>query len=106
MTLQHVAEKLDMVFQQLHKYEAGLVRVSAGMLISLAEIFECEVADLIPPLLRGVKPLDVDARLDILKKEIVNLVLASNSESTLIALKTLLERSISHEPEVVAQNAK
>ncbi len=105
LTLQAVADRFGIAFQQLHKYEAGLVRVSAGMLVTFAEIFECEVADLIPPQLRGNKSLTDDVRLDLLKQDIVNLVLNSHSEELLLALKILLEQSCDADEDSIAETA-
>ena len=103
MTLKDVASELGIVFQQLHKYEAGLLRVSAGMLASLARIFNCDVADLFPPELKVDQSLDPDVRIDLLKQDVVNLVLESGSETTLLALKTLLENAARSEVEPVPE---
>ena len=91
LSLKDVADKVGLVFQQYHKYETGLLRVSAGLLISLADALDCAVADFIPPELRGEKTTDLGLRLDILKQDIMSLVRETQSENTLLALKTLLE---------------
>ena len=92
LSLKEVADKVGLVFQQYHKFETGLLRVSAGLLIALADALNCEVADFIPPELRGEKTLDLNLRLDMLKHEIVDLVRETQSEETLLALKTLLAK--------------
>lgn len=85
-----VAGHLGIVHQQYHKYESGLNRVSAGMLIKLAEVLDCQVSDLIPPDMRGTGNMEPDIRLDVLKQELVNLILDCASEHKLAALRTLL----------------
>lgn len=85
-----VAEHLGIVHQQYHKYESGLNRVSAGMLIKLAEVLDCHVADLIPPDMRGSGNMEADIRMDVLKQELVNLILDCASEQKLAAMRTLL----------------
>ena len=92
LTLKEAADKVGLMFQQYHKYEAGLLRVSAGLLVSLAEIFDCEVSDFFPPELRGDSAADLDLRVEILKQEIMSMVRETTSEKTLLAFKILLER--------------
>jgi transcriptional regulator with XRE-family HTH domain len=43
LTQQQVAERLGVAYQQLHKYEAGLNRVSAGLLHRIAQELGVEV---------------------------------------------------------------
>ncbi len=43
-----LAASLDLSFQQIQKYEAGLNRVSASRLYQLAQLFECAVSDFFP----------------------------------------------------------
>lgn len=85
-----VAAHLGIVHQQYHKYEAGLNRVSAGMLIKLAEVLDCRVEDLIPPDMRAPGNMDVDIRVDVLKQELVNMVLDCGNEQKLAAIRTLM----------------
>lgn len=85
-----VAEQLGIVHQQYHKYEAGVVRPSAGFLIKIANIFDCGVQELFPPELRGEKKIDLDTRLDVLKQELVSMIMHSGNEEKLVALRTLL----------------
>jgi transcriptional regulator with XRE-family HTH domain len=46
MTQQVLANMIGLTSQQLHKYEAGMDRVSAGMLAKIAKAFNCNVSDL------------------------------------------------------------
>lgn len=48
MTQQMVADRLNITSQQLHKYEAGLDRISINVMQKLANIFGCDIADLLP----------------------------------------------------------
>lgn len=43
-----LASSLDLSFQQIQKYEAGLNRVSAARLYQLSMLFDCPVADFFP----------------------------------------------------------
>jgi transcriptional regulator with XRE-family HTH domain len=43
LTLQDVAERLGVTYRQMHKYETGASRVSAGRLHQLAEVLGVEV---------------------------------------------------------------
>lgn len=85
-----VAEHLGIVHQQYHKYEAGLNRVSAGMLIKLAEILDCSVSDMIPPDMRAPGNMEAEIRIDVLKQELVNMVLDCSDEQRLAAIRTLM----------------
>ena len=44
LTRQELGERLGASYQQVHKYETGVNRVSAGRLFQLAEALEVEVA--------------------------------------------------------------
>ncbi|MGH1422103.1 MAG: helix-turn-helix domain-containing protein [Hyphomonas sp.] len=90
MSQADVAAGLGIVHQQYHKYESGLNRFSAGMMVKIAESLDCMVADLFPPTLRGSKTLESEQRVDVLKQELVKLVLDTTSEAQLIALRTIL----------------
>jgi transcriptional regulator with XRE-family HTH domain len=85
-----VAERLGIVHQQYHKYEAGVVRPSAGFLVKIADIFDCSVGELFPPDLRGEQSIESDTRMDVLKQELVSLIMSNADEKKLIALRTLL----------------
>lgn len=85
-----VAKHLGIVHQQYHKYESGLNRVSAGMLVKLAEVLKCQVTDLIPPEMNNCGQIAPEMRIDVLKQELVDLVLDCGCERKLIAIRTLL----------------
>ena len=46
MTQQTLANIVGLTSQQLHKYEAGMDRISAGTLAKIANAFNCNVGDL------------------------------------------------------------
>lgn len=43
LTQEAVGEKIGVTFQQLQKYEKGTNRISAGKLVALAKVLECDV---------------------------------------------------------------
>ena len=90
LTLKSVADELGIVFQQLHKYESGLAKVSIGILIRLAEILDCQISDLVPPEFKNDVELEQEVRVDLLKQDVQNLISECESEQVLMALKTLL----------------
>lgn len=47
ISLECVAQRLDLSFQTLQKYETGLTRISASMLIRIASVLEVPVARLL-----------------------------------------------------------
>ena len=46
MSQQVLANMIGLTSQQLHKYEAGMDRVSAGTLAKIAKAFNCNISDL------------------------------------------------------------
>lgn len=90
MTQSAVARELGLVHQQFHKYEAGILRFSAGLLVKLADVFDCQVQDLFPPELRGDGEVEPDIRVDALKQELISMIMDMSVESELMALRTLL----------------
>jgi transcriptional regulator with XRE-family HTH domain len=60
-----LGKKLDITFQQIQKYEKGTNRIAGPRLMQLADLFGCEVADLLPQprgngKKRNVVPSNVD----------------------------------------------
>lgn len=51
-----LATSLDLSFQQVQKYEAGLNRVSAARLYQLSQRFGCDVSDFFPATDEAEKP--------------------------------------------------
>ncbi len=90
VTQSKVAEGLGIVPQQYHKYESGVLRLSAGMIAQIANILDCSILDLVPRELRGDGTLEPGARLDALKQELTSLILDESSEDVLIAVLTLM----------------
>ena len=56
MSQQQVAKQLGLSYQQVHKYEHGSNRVSAGRLLAIARVFNVAVADLFDGYHRGAPP--------------------------------------------------
>ena len=90
LTQRAVAEGVGIVHQQYHKYETGFLRLSAGVLVKLCDVFDCSIEELFPPKLRGQGQIDAELRQDVLKQEIVSLLMDISDESELIAFRTLL----------------
>lgn len=88
-----VAKQLGIVPQQYHKYESGVLRLSAGMITQIASVLDVSVMDLVPEDARGDGALDSERKLDVLKQEVGSLVLDEQSEEVLIAIKTLLRKN-------------
>lgn len=55
-----IGEKLGISFQQIGKYESGKNRVTAVMLISLAELLECSIFDLLDGIADNKKKPNID----------------------------------------------
>ena len=49
-TQAQLAERLDMTFQQVQKYEKGTNRISAAKLIEMSDILRCDVEDFTRPI--------------------------------------------------------
>ena len=63
LTQQQLAERIGASYQQVHKYETGVNRLSAGRLVQLAEALEVEVGHFfagLEPVVTGVKPASVE----------------------------------------------
>jgi transcriptional regulator with XRE-family HTH domain len=53
---QELGHQLGVSFQQVQKYEKGLNRMSGGRLQQVAQIFKCDIGDLLPAQRNGKKP--------------------------------------------------
>jgi transcriptional regulator with XRE-family HTH domain len=53
MSQANLGEPLGVTFQQIQKYERGANRISAGRLLKVAEVLECDVTDFFEGLQRG-----------------------------------------------------
>lgn len=90
VTQAKIADHLGIVHQQYHKYEAGVLRFSASMLIAIAEYLDCPITDLVPQQIQQGSPLGQDDRLDLLKMRLQSQIQNCGSEQTLLALSTLV----------------
>jgi transcriptional regulator with XRE-family HTH domain len=50
---EELGERLGVSFQQVQKYEVGANRLAGSRLQQVADIFQCSIADLFPPKVRG-----------------------------------------------------
>ena len=90
VTQAKVAGHLGIVHQQYHKYEAGVIRFSAGMLIAIAEILDCPLTELVPPRIDHGSRLDPMQRIDVLRMRVQSQIDECRSEQKLLAISTLL----------------
>jgi len=90
VTQAELAKQIGIVHQQYHKYEAGVLRFSASMLIAIADYLDCPLTDLVPQQLQNASPLAAVERIDLLKMRLQSQIQDCNSESVLLALATLM----------------
>ena len=74
-----LAEHLGLTFQQVQKYERGANRVSASMLVHIAEKLQCTVSMLIGETERGVDLPDSDLLSGLLTSGASDLLRAYNA---------------------------
>ena len=74
-----LAEHLGLTFQQVQKYERGTNRVSASMLVHIAEKLQCSVSMLIGETERGVDLPDSDLLSGLLTSGATDLLRAYNA---------------------------
>jgi len=90
VTQSELAGHLGIVHQQYHKYEAGVLRFSASMLLAIAEYLDCPITDLVPQHMHHSSPLEPVERVDLLKTRLHSQIQNCDSEQVLLALTTLL----------------
>ena len=90
VTQAEIANHIGVVHQQYHKYEAGVLRFSASMLIAIAEYLDCPITDLVPQQIGQASPLEPVQRVDLLKQRLQSQIQNCDSEKVLLALTTLL----------------
>ncbi len=90
MTLDDLAKKLGLSYQQVHKYENGTNRISAGTLAAIANFLSVPVAHLFPE----DAPPDSgngDTALDRSRGEIARLIRTIDDPKKLEAIATILK---------------
>jgi len=102
VTQGEVAKHIGIVHQQYHKYEAGVLRFSASMLIAIAEYLDCPITDLAPQKIAHASPLAPVQRVDLLRQRLQSQIQECGSEQVLLALTTLLAEDSS--PQLVVSN--
>ena len=90
MTLDDLAKKLGLSYQQVHKYENGTNRISAGTLAAIANILSVPVDHLFPEdALAGRE--GESSELDRIRGEVTRLVRAIDDPKKLEAIVTILK---------------
>jgi len=90
VTQAKIAAHLGIVHQQYHKYEAGVLRFSAGMLLAISDYLDCPITDLVPARMKHGSPLDAVQRIDLLRMRLQSQIQECESEQKLLAVLTLL----------------
>lgn len=91
MTLDDLAKKLGLSYQQVHKYENGTNRISAGTLAAIANILAVPVDHLFPEdaLLGGTST--GDSEVEQVRGEISRIVRTIDDPKKLAAIVTILK---------------
>lgn len=55
LSQEELGRRLGVTFQQIQKYEKGVNRITSSRLDQIAQIFQCELTDLLPVRTRGRK---------------------------------------------------
>ncbi len=90
MTLDDLAKKLGLSYQQVHKYENGTNRISAGTLAAIANILSVPVDHLFPEDALA-DPGNGDTELDRSRGEIARLIRTIDDPKKLEAIATILK---------------
>ena len=90
MTLDDLAKKLGLSYQQVHKYENGTNRISAGTLAAIANILSVPIDHLFPEdALAGGE--GENSELDQIRNEVTRLVRTIDDPRKLEAIVTILK---------------
>lgn len=90
MTLDDLAKKLGLSYQQVHKYENGTNRISAGTLAAIANILTVPIDHLFPEdALAGSE--GENSELDRIRNEVTRLVRTIDDPKKLEAIVTILK---------------
>lgn len=90
MTLDDLAKKLGLSYQQVHKYENGTNRISAGTLAAIANILTVPIDHLFPEdALAGSE--GENSELDRIRNEVARLVRTIDDPKKLEAIVTILK---------------
>ncbi|WP_300379039.1 helix-turn-helix transcriptional regulator [Henriciella sp.] len=90
MTLDDLAKKLGLSYQQVHKYENGTNRISAGTLAAIANILAVPVEHLFPEEVLA-SSASGDSEVDRMRAEIARLVRTIDDHKKLEAIVTILK---------------
>jgi transcriptional regulator with XRE-family HTH domain len=92
MTLDDLAKRLGLSYQQVHKYENGTNRISAGTLAAIANILVVPIEELFPAdALLGNESSDEGSELEQMRNEIHRIVRLIDDPKKLEAIVTILK---------------
>ncbi|MGB3624313.1 MAG: helix-turn-helix transcriptional regulator [Henriciella sp.] len=91
MTLDDLAKKLGLSYQQVHKYENGTNRISAGTLAAIANILAVPVEHLFPEDALLSHSTDENSEVDKYRSEVSRLVRTIDDPKKLEAIITILK---------------
>ncbi|MEQ9314423.1 MAG: helix-turn-helix transcriptional regulator [Henriciella sp.] len=91
MTLDDLAKKLGLSYQQVHKYENGTNRISAGTLAAIANILAVPVEHLFPEDVLLGDGDDENSEVDKYRSEVSRLVRTIDDPKKLEAIITILK---------------
>lgn len=92
LTLQDLAKKLGMSYQQIQKYESGANRISVGVLAKIALALDTSVQDFFPDHLHNsISDSGLDADGKHLKNQAVSLLTQVKDQNVLASMVTVLQ---------------
>lgn len=91
MTLDDLAKKLGLSYQQVHKYENGTNRISAGTLAAIANILAVPVEHLFPEDVLLGENDNEDSEVDKYRGEVSRIVRTIDDPKKLEAIITILK---------------
>lgn len=91
MTLDDLAKKLGLSYQQVHKYENGTNRISAGTLAAIANILAVPVDHLFPDDVLLGSGSDEDTEVERMRGEVSRIVRTIEDPKKLEAIVTILK---------------
>ena len=91
MTLDDLAKKLGLSYQQVHKYENGTNRISAGTLAAIANILAVPVEHLFPEDVLLGDDFGDDSEVDKFRSEVSRIVRTIDDPRKLEAIITILK---------------
>ena len=104
ITQQHLGERIGVTFQQIHNYETGISRVSAGILGRIAEALGVEVGHFYEGLDEANEHTGRSRALLSLVRDFTNLTDPRQQQALLRLLRALADADLGHDDDVEADN--